>query len=57
MSIPFPVSPPQDSYPLLPPTASIRVLPYPPTHSCLSSLAFPYPGSSSLHWTKGLPSQ
>jgi hypothetical protein len=29
----------------------------PPTHSCLSSLAFPYPGSSSLHRNKGLPSQ
>jgi hypothetical protein len=30
--------------------------PHLPTFSCLSALAFPYPGSSSLHRTKGLPS-
>jgi hypothetical protein len=41
----------------LPPPASMRVLPHPPTYSCLSTLAFPYPGSSSLHRTKGIPSQ
>jgi hypothetical protein len=28
-----------------------------PTHSCLSNLASPYPGSSSLYRTKGLSSQ
>jgi len=28
-----------------------------PTHSCLSTLAFSYPGSSSFHRTKELPSQ
>jgi hypothetical protein len=31
-----------------------RVLPHPPTHSCLTSLAFLYPGASSLPRTKGL---
>ena len=36
--------------------ASMRVLPQPPTYSRLTILAFPYPGASSLHWTKGLPS-
>jgi hypothetical protein len=35
----------------------MRVLPHPYSHSCLRGLVFPYPGSSSLHWTKGLPSQ
>ena len=40
----FPVSPPQIPYSILPPPTSMRVLPYLPTHSCLSSLAFPYPG-------------
>jgi hypothetical protein len=29
---------------------------HPPTHSCLTALAFPYAGASSLHRTKGLPS-
>ena len=36
--------------------ASRRVLPNPLTHSCPTSLAFPYAGESSLHRTKGLPS-
>ena len=40
-----------------PSPASMRVLPHPPTHFCLSSLAFPYAGVSKLHRTKGLPSQ
>ena len=57
---PFPVSPPQTPY-SLPFPASMKVLPHPPTHplthSSLSALAFPYPESSSLHRTKGLPSQ
>jgi hypothetical protein len=44
------------SSPLCHPT-SMRVLPYLPIHSCLSSLVFPYTGSSSLHRTKRLPSQ
>ena len=57
MLFPFPVSPLQVPYLMLPPPASMRVLPYQPTHSCLSSLAFPYPLSSSLHSTKGLSSQ
>ena len=42
---------------LLPPPAFMRVLPHPPTYSCLSDLTFPYPESSSLQRTKGLPSQ
>lgn len=37
------------------PTASM--LSHLPTHSCLSALALPYPGSSRLHRTKGLPFQ
>ena len=51
----FPLHKP--AFPLLLPPASMRVLPHQPTHSCLSALAFPYPGSSSLHRTKELPSQ
>jgi hypothetical protein len=39
------------------PPASMRVFPHMPTHSCLSNLASPYPGSSSLYRTKGLSSQ
>jgi hypothetical protein len=35
----------------------MRVFTHLPIHSCLSSLAFPYPGSSSLHRTKGLLSK
>jgi hypothetical protein len=34
--------------------ASMRVLPNPPTHSHLTTLAFPYIGTSNLHKTKGL---
>jgi hypothetical protein len=34
----------------------MRLLSYLPTHSCLSSLVFPYPGTSILHRTKWLPS-
>ena len=54
MLSPFLVSPPQAPYPFLLPPASIRVLLYLPTNFCLSSLAFPYPGSSNLHRTNGL---
>ena len=57
MLSPFPVSPPQALYSLLPPPAFMRVFPYLPINFCLSALVFPYPGSSSLHKTKGLPSQ
>ena len=53
----FPVSPPQTPYSLTPLPASMRVLLHLPTHSCLSTLAFPYPESSSFHRTKGFPSQ
>ena len=35
--------------------ASTRVLSYLTTPFCLSSLSFPYPGSWSLHRTKGAP--
>jgi hypothetical protein len=57
MLSPFPVSPhsPPISFSL--PSASVRVLSHLPTHSWLSTLAFPYLGSSSLHRTKGLPFQ
>ena len=50
----FQVSPPQTTYsnPLLP--AAMRVLPHPSTHSCLTTLAFPYTRASSLHRAKGL---
>jgi len=36
--------------------AFMRVLPHPSTHSHLTSLAFPYTGTRSLHRTKGLSS-
>jgi hypothetical protein len=39
------------------PCASMRVHFHTPNHSCFSALVFPYPGSSSLYRTKGLPSQ
>ena len=42
------------SYPPTP--TSIRVLPHPQSQSCLTTLAFPYAGASSLHRTQGLPS-
>jgi hypothetical protein len=41
--------------PTLPP-ASMRVLPHPPTYSCLTAIAFPYTRESSLHRIKDLPS-
>ena len=50
----FLVSSPQTLIPS--PSASMRVLPYPLTHSHLTALAFPYTGALSLHRTKGLPS-
>ena len=57
MFFPFPVSTSKSPYALLPSLASMRVLPLPPTHLCLRVLAFPYPGSSSLHRIKELSSQ
>jgi hypothetical protein len=38
------------------PIASMRVLLYTLTHSHITTLAFPYIGTSNLHRTKGLPS-
>ena len=52
----FPVSILQTPYPISPLTASMRLLTHLPTHSCLTTLAFPYTGASSLHRTKGFPS-
>ena len=52
---PFSVFPPQTHY-HLPCHSSTRVLPHLHTQSCLSILAFPYPGALSLHRSKGLPS-
>ena len=52
----FPVSPPQTSFPVTPPHCFYeRALP--PFHSHLTSLAFLYAGTWSLHRTKGLPSR
>ena len=56
MLSPFPV--PLHKVPIYSPfPLPLWVLPNLPTHSCLSALAFAYPGSSSLHKAKGLPSQ
>ena len=55
MLSPFPVSPLQTPY-STPPPASMKMLPYPPTHLCITALAFPYAGASSLYRTKGVPS-
>jgi hypothetical protein len=52
---PFPVSSLRTPIPPYPP-ASMRVVTYPPAHSCPTALAFPYAGGSSLHRIKGLPS-
>ena len=49
----LPVSSPQGPYPLRTLPASRRMLSHPHTYSCLSVLAFPYPGSSSFHRNKG----
>ena len=56
MLSPFLVSPLKTPYPILPPPASMRVFPHPPTHSCLTTLASPFDGATSLHRTKHLPS-
>jgi hypothetical protein len=57
MLSPFPVFPLQTSYPLPLPSPCFFEGAPPPTHSCLSSIAFPYTGASSLHKTKGLSSR
>jgi hypothetical protein len=55
MLSPFPISPyPVNPHYILPFPPSMRVLPHPPTHSHLTSLALPYTRASSLHRTKGL---
>ena len=50
MITPFLVFPPQPPHPisLSLPFASMRVLLHPLTHSCLTTLASPYTGASSL---------
>jgi hypothetical protein len=53
----FPSATPCPCYPIPPPLASMRVLPYLPIHFCLPALTFLYTGASSLHSTKGLFSQ
>ena len=55
MLSPFPVFPPQTPYPISP--ASMRVFPYSPTDSHLTTLTFPYARALSLHRIKVLPSQ
>ena len=52
----FPVFPSATPLYHSPPPACMRVLPHPPTHSCLHTLKFPYTGALSLHRTKGLSS-
>ena len=53
---PFSVSFPQTHCPIPCPSASMRVFPHSPIHSCLPALTFPYTGAFSLHRTKGLSS-
>ena len=52
MLSPFLVSPLQPHCPILMYPASMRELPYPPTHSHLATLAFLYTGALSLYRTK-----
>ena len=54
MLFPFQVSLLGTPYPIVPPPASMRVLTYSPTRSCLPALAFPNTGAWSLPRTKGL---
>ena len=54
--IPFPAFLSGTPFPTLPPPVSMRMLPHPPTHSRLTTLAFPYVGGSNLHRTRGLSS-
>ena len=51
------VSPLENPNPFSPPSASMRMLPCPPTHLLLHPhQGIPYTGISSLHRTKGLSS-
>ena len=57
MLSPFQVSHSENHYPITPPSASMRVLPHPPTNSCLPALALiTYIEALSFHRTKGLSS-
>jgi hypothetical protein len=54
---PFLISPLQTPIPSIHYSSSMRVLPHPPTHSCLTTLAFLYTVRKQLfHRTRGLPS-
>jgi hypothetical protein len=53
---PFLVFPAETPYPIPHSPASMQVLPHPPTHSCLPTLAFSYTGTSSFPRTKALSS-
>ena len=55
MLSPFSLSLQKTLYPISCPSASMQMLTYSPTHSCLIALAYPYLGSLSLHRVKGLP--
>jgi len=57
MLSPFSIFPPQAPIRSSLSPASMRVPLHPPTHTCLSGLVSPYPGSFSFHTTKRLPSQ
>ena len=54
MLYPFLVSPPENPYPALHTSASMRVLPVLPMYSLLHALLFPYTGASNLHRIKVL---
>ena len=53
---PFPGLPFGNPYPIPLPPTSMRVLPHPPTNSCLSALVFHYKGALNTLWAKGLSS-
>jgi hypothetical protein len=52
---PFPGFPSGKPLTYMPSPASIKVLPHPPTHSCLPALIFSYTGASSLPRTRVSP--
>lgn len=53
MLCPFPVSTPQETYPLLPSSCLYVGAPHPPSLSCLCTLAFPYTGSDHVLFKNG----
>jgi hypothetical protein len=55
MLSPFPVSPQQTPYCMPQYCASMRVLPHPPIHSCLTALAFLYTGGIKPSQDQGTP--